>query len=141
MANQFQYPTKVFLKTDPSSQNCFSPHFLTVGYFQFLCLEDQCRANQGFLTKVCREDKKQLFGIYLAFSRSNLSTSCEIQQGSESRRIKSSEDETVWAILSNSLHQASLNNENQSFRFREKFSHNLVVNSLPKTKCRFAISQ
>ena len=60
-----------------------------------------------FLTKVCREDKKQLFVIYLAFRRSNFlgsveSKSCEILQGSERRRIKSSEDETVWAILSNS---------------------------------------
>ena len=35
----------------------------------------------------------------------------------------------------------SLNNENQSFRLREKFSQNLVMNSPAKKKCRFAIAQ
>jgi len=31
MAEQFQYPTKE--NKNPPTQKCFSPHFLTVGYF------------------------------------------------------------------------------------------------------------
>ena len=32
-----------------------------------LCLEDKCLTNQRFLTKVCRDDKKQLFCVLLEF--------------------------------------------------------------------------
>ena len=63
-----------------------------------------------FLTKVSRKDKEQLSVIYLAFSRSNLSYQSSrgvvtVVKPSENRRgeeLKSSEDETVWAILTNS---------------------------------------
>ena len=65
-----------------------------------------------FLTKVSRKDKEQLSVIYLAFSRSNLSYQSSrgvvtVVKPSENRRgeeKKPSEDETVWAILTNSPH-------------------------------------